>query len=404
MQHVDDGRLHAYLDGELAAFGAADAAEARQHLAACADCAARLEHARALRDQAHLLLGAADPPVVEVPPFAEIRRRSAVDASPARRRWHPRALAWAASLVLALGAGWFAREAISPAGSSYALMDAAEAEAPSPTGALTAPGVEANGATGAVVPAPAAISRSAAGAPAAEGRRARDRAVGDVALKEAPAIPEFEENLIIRPPPNDAPRAEPLATAPAPLALDAIVVASEGRTAPDSQAKLRGDAAPAASRMSAPAREAGDADAAAFAPLAVAWAEDFLSGALGTKPTLLRVDPRILTGEMSDGRPAWSGRQPAPVLAVLRERSGSAIESVDALATCSSNSAACSPVPGEAGVALGAPAVNGGSASVPIRVWWVAAGGTTVRTHASTLQFVRRSGGWVIDPPDLTPR
>ncbi|MGH7465038.1 MAG: hypothetical protein ACREK1_07675, partial [Longimicrobiales bacterium] len=108
MPHVDDGVLHAYLDGALAALSDAGelpegmtAADVVSHLGTCADCRARLETERDTRERAGLVLGAAAPSHVDVPPYATIAGPPRVR----RRRWVP--VSWAASVLVALGAGWW---------------------------------------------------------------------------------------------------------------------------------------------------------------------------------------------------------------------------------------------------------------------------------------------------------
>jgi len=110
MPHVDEGLLHAYLDGALDALAEAGAlphGTTRQsieaHIAVCADCRALLDAERALRTRAGAVLDAAAP-VVVVPPFNELFGAQRV-RRPRRRVWP---LAWAASLLLAVGAGWWA--------------------------------------------------------------------------------------------------------------------------------------------------------------------------------------------------------------------------------------------------------------------------------------------------------
>ena len=158
MSHVDDGQLNTLLDGELpeAAAKAVDT-----HLAVCAACRLRYDEARQFLAQAAELLGALEPPAAKsvvrtaagaaaagTPAGAEPPRRVsktakevAVDIdgstqkSPAIRQVFPReverhaplpeappapagrppriditTLAWAASIVLALGVGYLARE------------------------------------------------------------------------------------------------------------------------------------------------------------------------------------------------------------------------------------------------------------------------------------------------------
>jgi hypothetical protein len=137
MSHLTDGQLHAYLDGSVEALDGATLAEARSHIAACDDCSARLEAARLVRDEAVSLLGTAAPSSFSPPPFEELERRAAlvgsigdnageppsggdsVSAKPTgagRRSWRPGSLAWAASLAVALTAGWMARGTVGMGG------------------------------------------------------------------------------------------------------------------------------------------------------------------------------------------------------------------------------------------------------------------------------------------------
>lgn len=113
MSHVDEGALHAYLDGALDALPASEAARIRQHLAECETCARRLEEERALREEAADILAGADPGVGAVVPLEELRRRAGARArvGPSSRL---RQLTWAASLVLAVGAGWMLRGSRDP--------------------------------------------------------------------------------------------------------------------------------------------------------------------------------------------------------------------------------------------------------------------------------------------------
>ena len=102
ISHVDDGQLHAYLDGELPQ---AEAWRLEAHLGECPACRGRLEEQRALIARASELLALAAPPARDAPPF-----RPAVAQPPPPVRWPARQpLAWAASVVLALAAGWYLR-------------------------------------------------------------------------------------------------------------------------------------------------------------------------------------------------------------------------------------------------------------------------------------------------------
>src|SRR6267378_3131750 len=100
MSHVDDGTLHAYLDGELSP---AEARGIDAHLAQCPACRGRFDEERALITRAGELLALAAPPDRELPPFR------AGDVRPLKRLWWQvrLPLAWAATVVLALGIGTY---------------------------------------------------------------------------------------------------------------------------------------------------------------------------------------------------------------------------------------------------------------------------------------------------------
>jgi hypothetical protein len=98
MPHVDEGLLHAYLDGELTPV---ERARVDEHLAGCLACRTRLDEERQLIERASKLLGFAMPADRAAPPFSALTR------SRPRRFWHVRMpLAWAATVVLAVGLGW----------------------------------------------------------------------------------------------------------------------------------------------------------------------------------------------------------------------------------------------------------------------------------------------------------
>jgi hypothetical protein len=109
MPHADDGTLHAYLDGELTPV---EVGQLESHLAGCAGCRARLDEARALIERAARLLGVAVPPAPErpAPPLHQLR-----PSRPAWRRLRV-PLAWAATIVLAVGLGWYAGTFAGPKG------------------------------------------------------------------------------------------------------------------------------------------------------------------------------------------------------------------------------------------------------------------------------------------------
>ena len=109
MSHVDEGTLHAYLDGALEEYPALEARRVRDHLDTCPACRERLAAERGIRDEAASILALATPHV-EAPTLEELRAyaRAAATRRPLvgrRTQW----LGWAASLVLALGTGWMLR-------------------------------------------------------------------------------------------------------------------------------------------------------------------------------------------------------------------------------------------------------------------------------------------------------
>ncbi len=121
MSHVDDGTLHAYLDGELLPV---ERARVEAHVAECAACRGRLEEERALIERASNLLGLAQPPERSAPPLHQLR--------PPRLAWRLRVpLAWAATVVLALGIGYYVGGRDFPAASRvHALADTDVQNAP----------------------------------------------------------------------------------------------------------------------------------------------------------------------------------------------------------------------------------------------------------------------------------
>src|SRR5512143_3029405 len=100
MSHVDDGTLHAYLDGESTAV---EREHLEAHLAGCAACRARLEEERVLIERAGRLLGLAAPPQRAAPPFHALRRPRRAGGG------YRLPLAWAATIALAVGIGWYSR-------------------------------------------------------------------------------------------------------------------------------------------------------------------------------------------------------------------------------------------------------------------------------------------------------
>lgn len=168
MSHVDDGTLHAYLDGELSPV---EVERLDTHIAGCSVCRARLDEERALIDRAARLLGMAVPagPERAAPPLHQLQRR----ASTWSRLRVP--LAWAATVLVAVGLGYYAGFSDSPR-----LKDAAPAAVQpmiaTTESASTGPASDLAGARSSDVPGtPADDERGAVAQPMASNGQMADR-------------------------------------------------------------------------------------------------------------------------------------------------------------------------------------------------------------------------------------
>ncbi|MGH7518058.1 MAG: zf-HC2 domain-containing protein [Gemmatimonadales bacterium] len=103
MSHIPEDELHAYLDQ---AVGRSRSIEIESHLAECTRCRDERDGIAALRDRTTALLARLAPRRTVIPPYAEIRRRAQLQVF--RQQRILARLAWAASVVLALGIGWTA--------------------------------------------------------------------------------------------------------------------------------------------------------------------------------------------------------------------------------------------------------------------------------------------------------
>lgn len=144
MRHVTDGELHAYLDGALDLLPEGRGEEIREHLSSCPVCEERLQDEKRIRRQAQELLEEGAPPEVALPPFEEIRARAeAGEASPSGSGHAPEGraqswsvsrgfpLAWAATVILALGVGWMGGEvwrSLPQDGSGFVISEPPSAE------------------------------------------------------------------------------------------------------------------------------------------------------------------------------------------------------------------------------------------------------------------------------------
>lgn len=176
MKHLDDGQLHAYLDGEGTTRDGGERREIEQHLAECSACRARLEEERGVRERARAILGAAGPTSLTAPPFEAVRERAARTRARHVRIRPTVALAWAASLALALTVGWYARSRVlTNAGAGVAGGAAGAAEEEVRAGAIQA--------------APPAARQLAQGAPAREETAQSPReGAGAVTSTAVPAV------------------------------------------------------------------------------------------------------------------------------------------------------------------------------------------------------------------------
>ncbi len=216
MSHLDEGTLHALLDGEL---GSTELMEIEAHLDGCAACSARLHDAREFLEEADRLVGSvqfgrfaaaasgapgpaaktqqAPPPPPPPPPPREHRPwqdESPVllipdnpESAPLIRRW-PRIVGWAATIAVAVSGGYLASNM------------AKEKSAPDSTAPARGPTLASAPESNAVATAPAEPGRDsgntssadtqAAFAPGAAGRvNAKAEADKVAAAKPAPAKP-----------------------------------------------------------------------------------------------------------------------------------------------------------------------------------------------------------------------
>ncbi len=133
MSHIAEGELTAHADG---AYAPDDAAGRRiaDHLGQCANCRNRLAQAQALSGRAGEILATAAPQAVRAHDFNEVRAAAALP----RRRIPAIPLTWAATVLLALGLGWFGRDLLVPARTEVANKSAAPGPAAAPNIAETA--------------------------------------------------------------------------------------------------------------------------------------------------------------------------------------------------------------------------------------------------------------------------
>ena len=174
MNHIDEGTIHAWLDGALSA---ERAREVETHVATCAECSAAVAEARGLIAGASRILTALD----DVP--ANVVPKRAPGPLPQRRQW--RAAPWvtgiAAALVLAVGLTTWNRDGTRMMQRDAALTSTAGADASAPEAAqveAVAPPSAASPAAGAA-PAPTRATSPSVAAGAPLRSQAAKASVGD---------------------------------------------------------------------------------------------------------------------------------------------------------------------------------------------------------------------------------
>lgn len=132
MQHLEEGTIHAWLDGELSA---AEQAQAERHVAECGDCAAAVAEARGMIAGASRIVSALD--VVRGAGGGGVLPHKPAKPTAARSVWHslrltPTRAALAASLLVAAGALLTAKHDTADKMTPFAVASpAAEMAAPS---------------------------------------------------------------------------------------------------------------------------------------------------------------------------------------------------------------------------------------------------------------------------------
>jgi hypothetical protein len=222
MRHLDDGQIAELIDSAGRWADGQAGRDIGAHLSECSACRERVEEARQIAARARSILATAVPVVpagTSVPPFDEILHRAGQGRRAGKGGGSLRWLAWAATVVVAGGLGWYARGELRQATRSAAPAAvnelAAESDSVRPVDeeranlADAAPPANGQAGTGAAV-APGLVGRVAENptprqeAGAREGVAARDR--GAAASEAKAAAP---------PPATSAP-------APLPVARNAV--------------------------------------------------------------------------------------------------------------------------------------------------------------------------------------
>ncbi len=330
MRHVDDALLVAFADDALSQ---EERIDVEAHLAMCAECRTRVAEERRLAERAAAVLGAGVPESEpEMPAFAEILRRSEESDATSRggvrgarsRSWALPPLAWAAMLVVGLGAAVIARTLLvspefnAPAESRVEGMDVIEdAQAP---GTLAAPAesisaAAAQGGAAAAVQSAAPGDAAAAGdapatvppAPAAVAERGISAAEETAAAKAAREPKPVQESPL-RERPQDAPRVEPSRERERfadMLRRDTAPAAAQAPRAARIEAAPPAPPPPVESEISG----AAAAGSVALSGVDVAWRGESLAGARERGVSVAGVpDAPVVSVWLGTGTAAWRAR------------------------------------------------------------------------------------------------
>lgn len=351
MPHIDEGLLEAWLDRDRSGLAPDEATTIESHLADCAECRARLEMARGIRDRVDAILAGSGPADLVLPDFGVIAARAAEasrdgvgavtpaeddEAAPdpialpmhdaergrwtgpapapvpppvmvppsAAPGWRRRlvATAWAASILGAIGLGWLGREMSAP--ERLASVDQAEEAvvlAESRPADVPGPGAGA-ASTSSPPPLPPAVEPASAYGPVVAG---------------APSVPDLPE------PVSAADRAMTEASIP----LESVVPtglpsAREVNPEPDPVAAValgERQVAPMAARSAAPSTEAVAESVMGAEPTGVATARVADSAAPAAPP---------IAAAITDDLAAFNAWVPAE-LAAAAARLGSVVALID---------------------------------------------------------------------------
>ena len=201
--HLDDGTIHELIDGEIAS---TDLPPIQAHLAQCAECRDRLQSAQATVAEVDSFIEALD----EVGP---VTASHALDFVPPKRSRLVGTLAWAASLVLAAGLGYYMRPALTP----LARTPSDAVEQPLQPSTNTAPGMSASDASRDVARGTSAPEVGVS----AEAPVERRRDAGNAPAQPTVATPESARSLADQVRGAAGQRAEALGTASGATALAA---------------------------------------------------------------------------------------------------------------------------------------------------------------------------------------